>query len=84
MNDTPGNPQQKDTEPCKPSCSYAEAPATLPKSIMKSKPKIDKIVTKIWQRPNHEQTVTIDESSTDDFPVQPPIKTNRNGVPGYH
>ena len=40
---------------------------------MKSTPKMDKNVNKIWNQPNHEYT-SIDNSSAEDFPIQPPIK----------
>ena len=30
---------------------------------------------KIWNQPNHERTI-LDNSSTDDFPIQPPIRQN--------
>ena len=41
---------------------------------MKSSPKIDKIVEKIWKSPGHDEVVILGDSSTEDFPVQPPIK----------
>ena len=41
---------------------------------MKSTPRMDKIVNNICKQPNHEDVTTLDDSSTDDFPVQPPIK----------
>ena len=41
---------------------------------MISTPSMDKIVNKIWRHPNHENVTTLDDSSTEDFPVQPPIK----------
>ena len=44
-----------------------------PQGIMKSTPRIDKIVNKIWSQPSHER-ITIDNSSADDFPIQPPIR----------
>ena len=40
---------------------------------MKSTPKWDKLVEKIWSQPNHEST-GLEMSSTEDFPIQPPIK----------
>ena len=40
---------------------------------MKSTPRLDKIVDKIWNQPNHESTA-LDNSSADDFPIQPPIR----------
>ena len=56
-----------------PSCSYSPPVQKFPQGIMKSTPKIDKIVVKIWNQPNHGNT-DIDNSSVDDFPIQPPIK----------
>ena len=41
--------------------------------IMKSTPRLDKIVNNIWSQPSHER-ITIDNSSADDFPIQPPIR----------
>ena len=41
--------------------------------IMKSTPRLDKIVNDIWSQPSHER-ITIDNSSADDFPIQPPIR----------
>ena len=35
---------------------------------------MDKIVNKIWKKPNHADVTTLDDSLTEDFPVQPPIK----------
>ena len=40
---------------------------------MKSTPRLDKIVNKIWNQPNHEST-TLDNSSADNFPIQPTIR----------
>ena len=75
MNDKE-EPHQATKEPSQPSCSYTPSTEPLPKGIMKSTPKMDLIVSKIWQQPNHEQitTTTIEDSSTEDYPVQPPIK----------
>ena len=44
-----------------------------PQGILESTPRLDKIVNKIWNQPNHEST-TLDNSSADDFPIQPPIR----------
>ena len=41
---------------------------------MKSTPKMDKLVDKIWKQPNHEEVITLGDSSNEDFHVQPPIK----------
>ena len=49
--------------------------STTPKGIIKSKPKMDKLVIKIWQqKPESEAfhlTTTLDDTSIDDSPVQP-------------
>ena len=55
------------------SSSYSPPARTLPQGIMKSTPKLDKLVEKIWSQPNHEST-GLEVSSTEDFPIQPPIK----------
>ena len=46
---------------------------TQPKGIMKSTPRMDKLVNKIRKQPNHEDVTILIGSSTEDFPVQPPI-----------
>ena len=74
MQDTNEQPQPTTStthlqhSPGLPSCSY-----TPPKGIMKSSPK-KKIVEKIWKSPGHDEVTILGESSTEDFPVQPPIK----------
>ena len=35
---------------------------------------MDKLVDKIWKQPNHEEVITLGDTSNEDFPVQPPIK----------
>ena len=55
------------------SSSYSTPARTFPQGIMKSTPKWDKIVDKIWSQPNHEST-GLEMSSTEDFPIQQPIK----------
>ena len=81
MKDEQQTPQQKDTSADGPSCSFTPPitkTSTKPTDIMKSTSKIDKRVKKIWQqKPDHEAlqaTTTLDDSSTEDYPVQPPIK----------
>ena len=61
------------SQPSQPSCAYSPPIEKRPQGIMKSTPWMDKIVPKIWKQPNHEVT-TKDDSSTEDFPVQRPIK----------
>ena len=56
-----------------PSGSYSPPVQQRPQGIMKSTPRLDKIVDKIWNQPNHESTA-LDNSSADDFPIQPPIR----------
>ena len=41
---------------------------------MKLTPKMDKLVDKIWKGQNHEDVITLGDSSNEDFPVQPPNK----------
>ena len=41
---------------------------------MKSSPKIEDVVQKIWNSPRKEETIILGDSSTEDYPVQPPIK----------
>ena len=55
------------------SSSFSPPSRKLPQGIMKSTPKWDKLVEKIWSQPNHEST-GLEMSSTEDFPIQPPIK----------
>ena len=66
------NDNNESTQSNQPSCSYSPTVQKRSQGIMKSTPKLDKIVNKIWNQPNHEGT-TLDNSSTDDFPIQPPI-----------
>ena len=67
-NETTSNSHLQNS-PSQPSCSYSP-----PKGTMKSSPKNDKIVDKMWKRPGHEEVIILGDSSTEDFPVQPPIK----------
>ena len=55
------------------SSPYSPPSRKLPQGIMKSTPKWDKLVEKIWSQPNHEST-GLEMSSKEDFPIQPPIK----------
>ena len=65
----------------KPSCSYIINPEeSKPKGIMKSTPKVDKIVSNIWKRqlsttvkcpPKDITVVTIEDTSTEDSPGNP-------------
>ena len=73
MNDN-NEPTQCAQEPSQPSCSYSTPIEPEPKGIIKSTPRMDRIVNKIWKQPNHEDVTTLDDSSTEDFPVQPSIK----------
>ena len=61
------------SQPSQPSCAYSPPIEKRPQGIMKFTPRMDKIVSKIWKQPNHEVT-TKDDSATEDFPIQPPIK----------
>ena len=61
--------KQPHASPDQPCCSYSP-----PKSIMKSTPRMEKIIDKIWKQPNHEEVITLVDSSTEDFPIQPPIR----------
>ena len=79
MNDTQQDSQQLDAQFDRPSCSYSTAineKNPVPKGIMMSTPKMDKFVTKILQQPDSEQVqaTTLDDSPTDYFPVQLPLK----------
>ena len=67
------NDNNESTQANQPSCSYSPPVQKRPQGIMKSTPRLDKIVDKIWNQPNHERT-TFDNSSADDFPIQPPIR----------
>ena len=67
------NDNNQSTQANQPSCSYSAPVQKRPKGIMKSTPRLDKIVNKIWNQPNHESK-TLDKSSADDFPIQPPIR----------
>ena len=55
------------------SFSYSPTALKRPQGIMKSTPRLNKIVDKILTQPNHE-SIELENSSTDDFPVQPPIR----------
>ena len=61
------------SQPSQSSCGYSPPIEKRPQGIMKSTPRMDKIVSKIWKEPNHEVN-TKDDSSTEVFPIQPPIK----------
>ena len=67
------NDNNESTQANQPSCSYSPPVQNRPQGIMKSTPRLDKIVTKNWNRPNYE-SATLDNSSADDFPIQPPIR----------
>ena len=60
-------------QPSQPSCGYSPPIEKRPQGIMKSTPRMDKIVSKIRKQPTHEVIIK-DDSSTEDFPIQPPIK----------
>ena len=66
------NDNNESTQANQPSCSYSPPVQKRPQGIMKSTLRLDKIV-KIWNQPNHEST-TLNNSSADDFPIQPPIR----------
>ena len=66
------NDNNESTQANQPSCSYPPPVKKRPQGKMKSTPRLDKIVNKIWNQPNHERT--LDNSSADDFPIQPPIR----------
>ena len=63
MNDN-NEPTQCAQEPSQPSCSYSTPIEAEPKGIIKSTPRMDRIVNKIWKQPNHEDVTTLDDSST--------------------
>ena len=65
---TTGNSQSHDF-PSHSSCSYSP-----PKCTMKSTPRLEKIIDKIWKQPSYEEVITLGDSSTEDFPIQPPIR----------
>ena len=67
------NDNIKATQENQPSCSYSSPLQQRPQGITKSTPQLDKIVEKIWNQSNHESTA-LDNSSADDFPIQPPIR----------
>ena len=67
------NDNNESTKANQPSCSYSPPVQKRPQGIMKFTPRLDKIVNKIWNQPNHEST-THDNSSANDFPIQPPIR----------
>ena len=67
------NDNNESTQANQPSCSYPPPVQNRPQGIMKSTPRLDKIVKKIWNQPSNEST-TLDNSSADDFPIQPPIR----------
>ena len=67
------NDNNESTQANQPSCSYSPPVQNRPQGIMKSTPRLDKIVTKIWNQPNHEST-TLENRSADDFPIEPPIR----------
>ena len=48
------NDNNEATRENQPSCSYSTPLQQRPQGIMKSTPRIDKIVDKIWNQPNHE------------------------------
>ena len=70
MNDKQQSPQQMETSIDDPSCSYSAY-------IEKTSPKTERLVSQIWQQqPNRETiqaTSNLDDSSTDDYLVQPNI-----------
>ena len=47
-------------QPSQRSCAYSPAIEKRPQGIMKSTPRMDKIVSKIWKQPNHEVTTKDD------------------------
>ena len=70
---TVDHPSCSSIQPNQTCCSYSQSLQKRPQGIMKLTPRMDKIVAKIWTQPNHE-TTAIEDSSADDFPIQPPIK----------
>ena len=68
------NDNNESTQANQPSCSYSSPVHKRPQGIMKSTPRLDKILDRIWNQPHHEST-TLDNSSADDFPIQPPIRS---------
>ena len=67
------NNNNEATQANQPSCSYSPPVQKRPQGIMKSTPRLDENVDKIWNQPNQESTA-LDNSSADDFPTQPPIR----------
>ena len=67
------NDNNESTQANQPSCSYSPPVQKRPQEIMKSTLRLDKIFDKIWNQPNLESTA-LDNSSADDFPIQPPIR----------
>ena len=61
------------TQENQPSWSYSPPLQQRPQGIMKSTPRLNKIVDKIWNQQDHESTA-LDNSSADNFPIQPPIR----------
>ena len=55
--------------PSHPSCSHSP-----PKCTMKSTPRLEKTIDKTWKQQSHEEVITLDDSTTEDFPIQPPIR----------
>ena len=67
------NDNNESTQSNQPSSSYSPPVQKRPQGIMKSTPRLDKIVNRIWNQPNHEST-SLGNSSADGFPIQPPIR----------
>ena len=65
---TTGNSQSHDF-PSHSSCSCSP-----PEGTMKSTPRLEKIIDKIWKQPSHEEVINLGDSSTEDFPIHSPIR----------